>query len=343
MTISDMNTWLAQIPKVELHVHLEGSVQPKTLLALAHNHNIHLPAQDVDGLRKWYEFKDFNHFIEVYVVISSCLKTADDIEQIAREFLAGQAEQNILYSEVTFTPYGQWMSNRLGFREQMDAVNRARAWAVKELGVKMGIIVDIPRVIPAEEGNIVASWVIEGHKDGIIALGLGGPEVNNPPERYKHAYDLVHQAGIPCILHAGETAGPKSMWGAIRSADTKRIGHGVHALEDPALVEYLQEHQIPLEVCPSSNVCLKIFPSIQEHVLPKLLEEGLYVTINSDDPPMFNTTLTREYQIISKEFGFDRELIEKLVMNAVQASLLPVDEKQELRDRVSSGFKELAS
>jgi adenosine deaminase len=341
MTISDLNTWLTKIPKVELHVHLEGSVQPKTLLVLANKYGIGLPSNDVEGLRKWYTFKDFDHFAEIYAVISSCLRTADDIELITREFLAGQAEQHILYSEVTFTPFSQWINNNLSYQDQMGAVNKARAWAEKELGVSMGVILDIPRIISAEDANTVAEWVIQGNKNGVIALGLGGPEVGNPPERYQQAYDLVHQAGIPCILHAGETAGSESMWSAIRCADTKRIGHGVHALEDPSLVEYLRKTQLPLDVCPSSNVCLRVFASIKQHILPKLLDEGLYVTINSDDPPMFNTTLTREYQLICQEFGFDRKMVEKFMLNAIYASLLPNSKKEELLLEIQTGFKEL--
>ena len=333
--------WFENIPKVELHVHLEGSVQPKTLLELAHRHQIALPADDVQGLRKWYTFSDFNHFIQIYKAISTCLKTAEDIETITREFLCGQASQNILYSEVTFTPFSQFVNNQLGFHEQIDAVMRARTWAEKELGVTMNLIVDIPRIISPEDGLRIADWVIERHHDGIVALGLGGPEVDHPAEIYIQAYQRVHEAGIPCILHAGETVGPESIWSAIHSAASVRIGHGVRAIEDPALVAYLKETQLPLEVCPSSNICLKVYPSIQEHTLPQLVDAGLFVTINSDDPPMFNTTLTQEYQIISQVFGYDQEAIQKFVFNAVDVCLLSSDARQTLREKITSGFERL--
>jgi adenosine deaminase len=234
--MTSIEHFITKMPKVELHVHLEGSVRPETLLKLADRHHVSLPADDVAGLRKWYTFRDFDHFIEIYMTISSCLRTAEDIELIAREFLIGQAEQNILYSEVTFTPFNQYINNRLGFHEQIDAVNRARAWAETELGVRMGIIMDIPRIVSPEDGLTVADWAIERYGDGLIALGLGGPEIGNPPEKYQAAFDRVRAAGIPCILHAGETDGPSSIWSAIRVADTKRIGHGVRAVEDPELV-----------------------------------------------------------------------------------------------------------
>jgi adenosine deaminase len=337
----DIEHFITKMPKVELHVHLEGSVRPETLLKLADRHHVSLPADDVAGLRQWYTFRDFDHFIEIYMTISSCLRTADDIELIAREFLSGQAEQNILYSEVTFTPFNQYMNNRLGFHEQIDAVNRARAWAERELGVRMGIIMDIPRIVPPEDGLTIADWAIERYGDGLIALGLGGPEIGNPPEKYQAAFERVRAAGIPCILHAGETVGPSSIWSAIRVADTKRIGHGVRAIEDPELVRYLRETQIPLEVCPTSNICLKVYPSLEEHSLPELISQGLYVTINSDDPPMFNTTLTGEYMAGYQTFGWDADTIRHLVLNAVKVTLLPEAERADMLRTFSAEFERL--
>lgn len=318
---------ITRMPKVELHVHLEGSVQPHTLLELARIHAVELPASDVAGLREWYRFRDFSHFIEIYMKISACLKTAEDIERIARQFLEGQAAQNIRYSEVTFTPYNQYYNNGLGFHEQIDAVNRARVWAERELGVRMGLIVDIPRMVPPEEGERVAAWVIERCGDGVIALGLGGAEVGHPPEKFAHAFRRALDAGVPCILHAGETAGPQSIWSALRVAESRRIGHGVRAVEDPALLAYLVERQIPLEVCPTSNICLKVYPSYARHSLPALLRAGAYVTLNSDDPPMFNTTLTDEYKIGVREWGWDGEMVRRLVINALNAALLPAPDR----------------
>jgi adenosine deaminase len=338
----DIEQFITQMPKVELHVHLEGSVRPETLLKLAARHGVALPANDVPGLRKWYAFRDFDHFIEIYMTISSCLRTPEDIELIAREFLIGQAEQNIRYSEVTFTPFNQYMNNELGFHEQIDAVNRARVWAERELGVRMGIIMDIPRIISPEDGLTVADWTIERFGDGIIALGLGGPEIGNPPEKYRAAFERVRAVGIPCILHAGETVGPPSIWSAIRVADTVRIGHGVRAIEDPQLVAYLRETQLPLEICPTSNICLKVYPSLAEHSLPELMSQGLYVTINSDDPPMFNTTLTAEYLAAHRAFGWQADAIQQLVINAVKVTLLPETEKEVLLGAFAADFERLA-
>ena len=339
----DIENFIRKMPKVELHVHLEGSVRPATFLKLAKRYHIALPADTIEGLREWYVFRDFSHFIEIYMAISSCLRTPEDIELITREFLIGQAEQNIVYSEVTFTPYNQLLNCRLSMHEQLDAVNRARAWGERELGVRMGLIVDIPRERSADAAVTVARFVVDRYGDGIIAQGLGGPEIGNPPSKFRRAFELVHDAGVPCVVHAGETDGPSSIWNAIEVARPRRIGHGVRCVEDPKLMDYLKQTQLPLEVCPTSNICLRVFPSIGQHSLPKLLEYGLKVTLNSDDPPMFNTTLTDEYLVASKQFGWDTSLIKRLVLDAVEVSLLTESERVSMRESCLEGFSKLES
>ncbi len=322
-----LQTFITQMPKVELHVHLQGATQPETFLMLARRNGVALPFDTVEGLRQWYSFRDFNQFIEVYIAVCNCVRTPDDIELMAREFLKGQAAQNIQWSEVTYTA---WLHRHIPWPEQLAAINRARASAQDELGVDMGLIIDIPRIITADEGLTNADWAITGFGNGVIAFGLGGPEVGNPASRYKAAFDRARAAGVPCILHAGETVGPESIWDAIHTANTQRIGHGVRCVEDPALVAYLRERQIPLEVNPTSNVCLKVYPSLAEHSLPQLLAEGLYVTINSDDPPMFGTSLTHEWLACAQAYGWGVEMIERLSLNAIRASLLPEGRKAEL-------------
>jgi adenosine deaminase len=336
-----MNTidqYCRKMPKVELHVHLEGSVQPATLLNLAKRHHISLPAETVQGIRKWYTFRDFAHFVEIYMTISRCLKTPEDVELIAREFLIGQAEQNILYSEVTFTPYNQLVNGGLGFHEQLDAVNRAREWADRELGIRMGMIIDIPREREPEAGEQVASWVIDRFGDGVVAIGLGGPEQGNPAEKFKSSFHRVRDKGIPRVLHAGETAGPASIWNAIEVAEPARIGHGVRAVGDAKLLAYLQEAQIPLEVCPTSNICLGVYPSLAKHSLPELLHHGVSVSINSDDPPMFNTSLAEEYLVCARTFGWEKAVLRDMAYKAVEMLLLSSSEKMALGKR----FQDLA-
>ena len=320
-----LRDFITAMPKVELHVHLQGSTRPETLFKLAQKNNIELPVKSLDDLREWYTFSDFDEFLKVYYVICNNLQAPDDFELLMREFLIGQAEQNIRYSEVTFTPH--W---NLPFVEQLDALNQARRWAEEELGVYAGIVIDIPRERPEEDGPLIADWAISGMGNGVVAFGLGGPEMGNPPHKFVEAFDRARAAGLPSVPHAGETKGPESIWGALTALKADRIGHGVRCLEDEGLVDFLRDEQIPLEVCPTSNICLKVFPSFAEHPLPKLIDEGLYVTINSDDPPMFNTTLTDEYIKSAETFGFNTNEIIQLVLNALRASFMPDELKKQM-------------
>lgn len=326
-----------QIPKVELHVHLEGSIRPETVLELAKRHGEPLPATTVEGLREWYRFRDFPHFVEVYVAVSKCIKTADDLELIGREFLKGQAEQNILHSEVTFTASTIKRFVHIPWEEQHRALLRAMRYGEEELGVTMGLILDIVRGCPADWALEVARWSTTS--EGVFALGLAGEECRGTAQ-YADAYALARDAGFPIVPHAGETMGPDSIWEVLEYTDPVRIGHGVRCIEDPVLVRELADRQIPLEVCPSSNVALGVYPSLEDHPLPRLLDEGLYATVNSDDPPMFGTTLSEEFERCADTFDFDQDVVWSLCLNAARASLLPEPKKAELIARMRAGFSQ---
>jgi adenosine deaminase len=336
-----LESYIRAMPKVELHVHLEGAIRPATLLELARRHRVSLPADTVDGLRAWYAFTDFAHFVQVYLAVSDCIRTPDDIELVAREFLAGQAAQGILYTEATWTAYTHYYFKGLSFRDQLAALNRARRWAAAQKGTVLNLVIDIPRTIPAEEGLLVADWAISAMGDGVAALGLGGPEADNPPERYHAAFARARSAGLARVPHAGETAGPASIRGALDVLNADRLGHGVRCLEDPTLVAELRRRQVPLEVCPTSNICLGVVSRLADHPLPRLLAEGLYVTLNSDDPPMFNTSLTDEYLAVARTFGLGPHDLEMLVLAGVQAALLPDAERRWLEARCRDGFQRL--
>ncbi|MEO0563588.1 MAG: adenosine deaminase, partial [Chloroflexota bacterium] len=318
MTLTD---FIREMPKVELHVHLEGAVRPETLLKLSKRHNITLPADDVEGVRRWYAFRDFPHFVEIYLKISECMQTPDDIELVAREFLQEQASQNIRYSEVTYTALTHYVQKGIPFADQLAALNSARDWGRDELDVDMAYIIDIPRNLADEaQSMMTAEWAVDAMNDGVVALGLGGYEVGNPPEDFAAAFDYARANGLTSIPHAGEHEGPASIWGAIDSLGAQRIGHGIQAVQDPKLVKYLAQNAIPLEVCPTSNVCLGEVTSVADHPIQQLIDAGCYVTVNSDDPPMFNTTLTDEYAVTATAFGWDAATVEKIGMNAVDAA-----------------------
>lgn len=335
-----LTNFIAAMPKVELHVHIEGAVRPETLLTLAKKNNIELPVSTLDEVQAWYQFTDFSHFIQIYFLISSCIQTVEDIEFVVRDFLQGQAEQNIRYTEGTWTALTHYQSKGISFEDQMAAINRARKWANETLNTDLGIVVDISRSTTTyDESMMVAQWCLDAKDNPVVAFGIGGMEVGYPPSLFKDAFAFAHKNGLPIVPHAGETVGPESIWGAINDAHATRLYHGVRAIEDPELMTYLREKQIPLDICPTSNVCLGVVPSIKDHMLPQLLDEGLYITINSDDPPMFNTTLTQEFLAIAEAFALDRATIQNLLMNGVNASFLPDAKKSAMRDEFQAAFE----
>jgi aminodeoxyfutalosine deaminase len=324
-----LHDFVREMPKVELHVHLEGSIRPSTLLILAERNGVALPSNDVEGLRSFYHFTDFAHFLQVYFTVSRCLRTVDDFSLIAYEFGADMARQNIRYAEVTFTPYTNVANTGLPFAAILAGLNEGRAQALADFGVELRWVLDIVRDSP-DTRHQVAEWAVSAVDHGVVGFGLGGSERGHPPEPFADAFLTAHEAGLHSVPHAGEIVGPESVWGAIRALGAERIGHGVHSIQDPELVAYLQEHQIPLEVCPTSNLCLGVYPSYQEHPIRRLWEQGVYVTLNSDDPPMFNTDLVREYQILADELGFGATELEQLGLNALRASFLSAHRKREL-------------
>jgi adenosine deaminase len=340
--IASLESFIRIMPKVELHVHLEGSIRPETLLELAERNGVALPARSVAQLRDWYAFRNFDHFVDVYLAAAGCIQTPADVERIASDFLDGQAAQNVLHSEVTYTASTQRMLSGIPLDDQLEAINRARARAKRDHGITMSLTIDYPRHLDPDEFVAVAHWAVDNMDLGVSALGLGGPEVGYPPELFERAFAVAREAGLPSVPHAGETEGAASIRGALRALDAVRIGHGVRCLEDADLVAELREKQIPLEVCPTSNVCLGVAPSFAEHPLPRLLDAGLYVTLNSDDPPMFGTTLTDEYLKSADAFGFGAGEVRDLVVRAAEATLLPPADKLQLLDRVGQGFQALS-
>lgn len=330
------------MPKVELHVHLEGSIRPETVLKLAARHGVKMPADTVEGLQEWYTFRDFPHFVEVYVAVSNCIRTADDIELIAREFLQGQAEQNILHSEVTFTAGRLEADCLIPWPDQMAALERALEYGRSELNVTAAFILDIVRGHPLERAKEVAQWAIEGHKRGVVcALGLAGEEREGTLQ-YAEAIKLAEDAGVPFLPHAGETVGPQSILDCFAIGNPVRIGHGVRCTEDVKVLTMLRDRQIPLEVCPTSNIRLGVYPDLDHHPLPRLLDEGLYVTVNSDDPPMFGTTLSDEFARTANAYGFNEDILWSLSQNAARSALLPVEAKSALMQRMREEFNEIA-
>ncbi len=330
-----------RIPKVELHVHLEGSILPKTLLELARRNQVYLPADDINGLADFYHFRDFAQFIETYFTITGCLRTQDDYRLIAYEYGCECARQNIAYAEVTFTILTNMALTGLPWQVILEGLNLGRLQAQNEFNVTWQWVFDIVRNQPETQEQVL-EIALAARSQGVIALGLGGSEAGFPPELFIQTFEKAKQFGLHRVPHAGEIAGPQSVWSAIKLLHAERIGHGVRSIEDPDLIEYLRVHSIPLEVCPTSNVCLQVYPDYAHHPLRVLWDEGVNLTVNSDDPPMFGTDLSTEYRHLVDDFGFSRSELERISLKGIENSFLRPNEKADLVNQFKDEFKQLS-
>ncbi|HVS02303.1 MAG TPA: adenosine deaminase [Thermoanaerobaculia bacterium] len=315
-----------RMPKVELHVHLEGSMRPRTLLQLARRRRVTLPAETPEGLREWFRFRDFEHFVEVYLACSLCLREPEDFQLLVDDFMAQQARQNVVYSEAHFTIGTHLMQGGSG-GELRDALWEAAVEGERRHGVRLRLVPDIVRNVPYRWADRTAEWALDGRQHGVVALGLSGYEATHPNEPFRSHFVAAAEAGLHRVAHAGEHAGPRSIRSVLAVCGAERIGHGVRAVEDPDLVQELAARGVPLEVCPSSNLALGVVPELTEHPFDALYRAGVPVTVNSDDPPLFGTTLSAEYERLGDAFGYDAPTLAGFAIEALRASFLPADER----------------
>lgn len=332
MDLKQLADAIVRIPKVELHVHLEGATDAETVWEMARRNRVGLPAATLDEWKRHYQFKNFEHFIEVYTTAASTMCTPADWAFMIDRFMANQARQNIVYSEVYVSASHQ--IGKLPLNEWMYALAEGASIAEKQHGVQIRFLVDISRHMP-ETQSTVLDCAILGKKTGhVIGLGLGGIETGYPPSLFVETYREAERQGLRLVAHAGETTGPETILDSIDLLQAQRIGHGVRCLDDPQLVSRLRESQIPLEVCPTSNYCLGVVKPGEPHPIRRMVNEGIFCTINSDDPPMFATSLVEEYGLLFRQ-GFSWDELVQLNANAVEASFLPNDHKALLRQQLS--------
>ncbi|GAB4394422.1 MAG: adenosine deaminase [Kiloniellaceae bacterium] len=320
-----------RLPKAELHVHLEGAAEVETLLHLARRNGIALDRENIVAARRPRGYRSFDLFARAFLMTVRCLRGLDDFAELAYRHGAAMQRQNIRYAEITWTPqlYGHL---RLPMDAILEALNAGRARARQEWGVEMRWIPDLVRSFPGPALKVQAWAVSPAARDGgVVALGLGGPEGEDLEPDIREAFARARAAGLPANPHAGEGAGPRSVWLALRELGALRIGHGVRAIEDAELLRHLAERQVTLEVCPSSNVLLQIFPSYADHPLKRLLAAGCRVTINSDDPALFGSDLCGEYAHAVADCGITLQQVKDSILTAVDSSHLPAAEKQGLR------------
>jgi aminodeoxyfutalosine deaminase len=301
-----------------LHVHLEGSLAPPTLLALATKHRLDGMPTSPDALADWYAFRDFPHFIEIFGEAVRALRDEEDFALLALETGRTLAAQNVRYAEISFTPYLH-LARGVPADVIFTGIERGRLQAERDHAILIRWIADFPghHGVPAAE--ITLDAVERAEVDSVIAFNVGGIEVER--NQFRGVFARARAAGLRSVPHAGETGGPDAVWSAIRSLRADRIGHGIGAMADPELVTYLRDTQLPLDVCVTSNLRTRVVATLQEHPLPRMMEAGLLVTLNSDDPPMFGTDLLAEYRAAHR-LGLDADGLAQLARNSINASFL---------------------
>lgn len=339
-----ISEFIRSLPKAELHLHLEGTVDPATLAELSRRHPTPLSTTNnrytniADSGRVFteeealelYQYKNFTGFLLAFKAVTERLRTAEDYELVTYRMMQKLHAQNVLHAEV-YVSVGviHWRGGE--FAPLFEGLEAGRKRGERDFGISLYWIFDAVRHFGAEAAERVLdeTLALRRTSDSIVGIGLGGDERRAAPELFRDVYARAASEGLRRTIHACETMGPESVWSALRELKAERIGHGLRAIEDPALVAYLAEKQIPVEVCISSNVLTGCCPSVDQHPLRQLYDAGVVVTLNTDDPDMFRTSLVREYQVAQDALGFNALDLRNLAQNSFCASFLPEARKRE--------------
>jgi aminodeoxyfutalosine deaminase len=327
-------SFIAGLPKAELHVHQVGSVSQRVVAELAARHPGTVPS-DPDELARFFIFEDFPHFIRNYLAVVDLIKTADDVHLITYGVAADMAAQNIRYAELTVTPYIS-ISDELPAEAFLEAIEDARQAADRDLGLELQWIFDIPADFGLPAAELTASVALDHEVPGLVGIGLGGSERGFPRLMFRDQFDRARAAGLHSVPHAGETTGPETVWDALASLGAERIEHGIAAVGDQRLLQHLVEHKIALDLCLTSNVALRVVPDLDHHPVRELVAAGVTVTINTDDPPMVGTDLNTEYAIAARLLELDEPGLAELAVTAVDASFANPETKAALSAEISS-------
>src|ERR1700729_362414 len=329
----DVVDWLRKLPKCELHLHLEGTIQSETLLELSRRHDAE--PLTPEAAKKLYVYEDFLGFMDSFKAVSSRLKGPDDYELITYDMIRDLAAQGVVHAEVyiSFGIIFYWKNAEV--EPFVEAIERGRLRGEKDFGTTIYWLIDAVRHFGADEATKVFRKAAELRKlyPSIVGIGIGGDEARGSADLFRDSYAEARIAGLRLTAHAGETIGPESIWAAI-NIGAERVGHALSAQRDSELLEVLAEKQIPLELNVTSNLRTGCCPSLDDHPVKLYFESGLMVTINSDDPPMFGSNLLDEYVLVQERFEFSLEQMRELAANSVEASFLPPERKLELLQRV---------
>ncbi|MDH3443017.1 MAG: adenosine deaminase [Deltaproteobacteria bacterium] len=321
-----MERFIEGLPKAELHIHIEGSLEPELMFALAQRNGLSLPFKTVGEVRRAYEFADLQSFLELYYQGVRVLVNEKDFYDLTWAYLKKAYAQNLRYSEMFFDPQAH-TGRGIAFDIVINGIHRAMLDAKQQLGISSKLVMCFLRDLSEESAMATLQQALP-YKNWIVAVGLDSSEVGNPPDKFTKVFDKARAEGFLTVAHAGEEGPPEYIWQALDRLKASRIDHGVRCIEDPDLTARLAADGIPLTVCPLSNVKLRVFETMEKHNLKQLLDRGVRVTINSDDPAYFGGYLTENFLAIQAAFQLDRNDIARLVRNAFDAGFLLRDEKQ---------------
>jgi adenosine deaminase len=326
--------FIERMPKAELHIHVEGSLEPELMFELARRNRVTLPYKSVDDVRKAYEFTDLQSFLQVYYQGMQVLVHERDFYDLTWAYLSKAHSQNVRHTEMFFDPQAH-TGRGIAFETVISGIHHAMLDAEQRLGISSMLIMCFLRDLSEESAMATLEQALP-FKDWIVAVGLDSAEVGNPPEKFTRVFDRARVEGFLTVAHAGEEGPPEYIWQALDRLKVSRIDHGDSCLEDPNLTARLVAEGIPLTVCPLSNIKLRIFESIEKHTLKKLLDRGLCVTVNSDDPAYFGGYVAENFLAVEKALGLDRDDISLLARNSFQAAFLRPDQKQVFLDELDS-------
>jgi adenosine deaminase/aminodeoxyfutalosine deaminase len=319
---SSSSSFVLSLPKAELHLHLEGSIAPATFVELKKSYGETATLEDAAFL---YRSEGFTGFLMAFKEVTSFLRRAEDYELITYRLMERLKAHTILHAEV-YVSVGVCLWRKQNFDAIFEGLEKGRERGERDFGISLLWIFDAVRQFGAAAAAEVFELAARYRDRNVVAVGIGGDEQKGPPELFRDAYSNAAANGLRLTAHAGETGGPESIWGAL-NLQAERIGHAYTAAQDPELVEELSARQIPVEICLTSNVRTGCCPSIAKHPVRDYFDHGLMITLNTDDPAMFNTSLTREYQIAQDVFGFTNEHMRELARNSFEASFLPAEKK----------------
>jgi aminodeoxyfutalosine deaminase len=325
--------FILALPKAELHLHLEGAVEPVTLLELSQRHGGRLRPADVDSL---YRYSDFQGFLMAFKTVTDYLRTPEDYELITYRLMERLKSENVVHAEV-YISIGVIQWRGLEVEPIFEGLERGRAHGEKDFGVSLLWIFDAVRHFGPQAAERVLEQALRYRERHVVGIGIGGDERRAAPEIFREVYARAREAGLRRTAHAGESAGPESVLGALDALAAERIGHGLNAWHDRELLERLRRQQVPLELCPTSNLRTGCCKAVEQHPLRQYFDQGLLVTLNSDDPAMFQTSLAREYALAQEAFGFTDDELRTLARNSFRASFLPDEEKLRYLDLVDNG------